>query len=252
MKIGGGFMVKLMNQTMNIRQERHSVSTRNPAVNHVTKNQNKQELSERWYEAQYLTNKKITDKLKYQVKETEDKSLVVPYSKKQWRRASVLVPFTKISGEWHLLFIRRAELEGDRHSGQVAFPGGKHEEGDANETYTALREAEEEIGLAMKDVIVLGQLNDHYSGVSSFQITPVVAEMVWPYSFTLQQAEVARVFTIPLKWLANTENYSVKYHTHSEKSEPMAVIYFKQYKGELLWGATARMVLSLLECLQVR
>jgi len=163
------------------------------------------------------------------------------------QQAAVLIPFVKIQQQWHLLYIRRAAHPDDPHSGQVAFAGGKYELVDENLTTTALREAQEEIGLVPQDVKVLGELNYHHS-ISHFRITPVVAHIPWPYDLTLDQQEVARVFTIPLNWLANPENYRVKQHQH-QQLQPFPVVYFDEYDGELLWGATARMTLSLISLL---
>lgn len=163
------------------------------------------------------------------------------------KKAAVLVPFVKIENEWHLLFIQRAIHDKDRHSGQVAFAGGKYEEADDNLHVTALREAHEEIGVAPQDVTVIGELNHHYS-ISDFQITPVVATVPWPYQLTLQASEVAAAFTIPLKWLAQTENYKTEKREFNGQEHP--VIYFKRYDGYKLWGATARMTVSLIALLQ--
>ena len=163
------------------------------------------------------------------------------------KKAAVLVPFVKVDEEWHLLFIQRAVHEKDRHSGQVAFAGGKHEQDDVDLHATALREAHEEIGINPSDVTTLGELNHHYS-ISDFQITPVVANIPWPYELTLQSSEVAATFTIPLTWLANPQNYAIKEREFNGQSHP--VIYFKKYNGYLLWGATARMTVSLIALLQ--
>lgn len=163
------------------------------------------------------------------------------------RQAAVLIPFVRIDHEWHLLFIQRATHEKDRHSGQVAFAGGKREEDDLDLQATALREAHEEIGIHPKDVTVLGELSHHYS-ISDFEITPVVATVTWPYQLTLQSSEVAAAFTIPLQWLANPNHYEINQREFNGQLHP--VIYFKEYEGHLLWGATARMTVSLIALLQ--
>ena len=164
------------------------------------------------------------------------------------QQAAVLIPFVKFQQQWHLVFIRRASHDSDLHSGQVAFAGGKYEEFDENLQMTALREAHEEIGLTPEDVTILGTLNYHHS-ISRFRITPVVAHIPWPYELILDGLEVARVFTIPLNWLANPAHHQIRQHKH-EKTEPFPVVYFDEYDGELLWGATARMTLSLISLLK--
>ena len=165
------------------------------------------------------------------------------------QQAAVLIPFVRYEEQWHLVFIRRASHEKDQHSGQVAFAGGKYEAFDSDLQTTALREAQEEIGLTPKDVIILGDLDFHHS-ISRYRITPVVAHIPWPYALTLDQLEVARVFTIPLNWLANPAHYQIRQHQH-EKNKAFPVVYFDEYDGELLWGATARMTLSLISLLNV-
>jgi len=164
------------------------------------------------------------------------------------RRAAVLIPFLLQNSEWRLLFIRRAENEGDRHSGQVAFAGGKRDASDENLEMTALREAEEEIGLTPDQVNILGRLNHHHT-ISEFQVTPYVGVSPWPYTLLLDEVEVARAFTMPLSWLADKSNYRTEIRQHPDLKRPWPIIYYDRYDGELLWGATARMTLSLIEVL---
>ena len=165
------------------------------------------------------------------------------------REAAVLVPFLRIDNAWHILYIRRTSFEGDRHSGQVAFAGGKRDDIDDSLLATALREAEEEIGLKARDVEVLGYINHHHT-ISEFQVRPYVASIPWPYELTPDGVEVARIFTIPLQWLADESNYRTEHRQHPESQRPWPVVYYDRYDGELLWGATARMTLSLLEVLR--
>ncbi len=165
------------------------------------------------------------------------------------REAAVLVPFVRIEQAWHILYIRRAHRDEDRHSGQVAFAGGKREDEDSSLLATALREAEEEIGIDAGDVEVLGYINHHHT-ISEFQVRPYVGVMPWPYQLTLDTVEVARAFTMPLAWLAERSNYRTEERHHPESRRPWPVVYYERYDGELLWGATARMTLSLIEVLR--
>lgn len=174
----------------------------------------------------------------------------IPAGEQTYRDAGVLVPFVRVMEAWHLLFIRRPDSVHDRHhSGQVAFAGGKHEPEDPDLITTALREAHEEIGVAPQDVQVLGQLGPHHS-ISQYRIAPVVATLPWPYTLTPSPQEVARAFTIPLQWLAQPGQYEIRYHQLPGFMLPVPVVYFREYDHELLWGATARITLSLLDCLQ--
>ena len=165
------------------------------------------------------------------------------------REAAVLVPFVRIKDTWHIVYIRRTQYEGDRHSGQVAFAGGKRDPQDIDLAATALREAEEEIGVASNDVNLLGRISHHHT-ISEFQVTPFVAHMPWPYALKLDEVEVARAFTLPLAWLAEQSNYRTEQRLHPDSSRPWPVVYYDYFDGELLWGATARMTLSLIEVLK--
>ena len=165
------------------------------------------------------------------------------------REAAVLVPFVRVEDAWHIVYIRRTQYEGDRHSGQVAFAGGKRDPQDADLAATALREAEEEIGVAGNDVNLLGSISHHHT-ISEFQVTPFIAEIPWPYPLKLDEVEVARVFTLPLAWLAGRSNYRTEERLHPDSSRPWPVVYYDYFDGELLWGATARMTLSLIEVLK--
>jgi len=157
--------------------------------------------------------------------------------------AAVLVPLLRLDGEWHLLFTRRTDRV-ESHKGQVSFPGGACNADEKVPEQTALREAEEEIGLRPKDVRVLGRLAP-MTTISSFRVAPVVGAIAWPVVFRPARDEVARIFTMPLKWLADESNrweFNLFGRKHS-------VIFFHPYDGELLWGATARMTVSFLETL---
>jgi 8-oxo-dGTP pyrophosphatase MutT (NUDIX family) len=154
------------------------------------------------------------------------------------RPAAVLIPLLQKEGEWHLLFTRRnANLP--EHSGQVAFPGGRSDPGDTSPEMTALRESHEEIGLNPQDVHLLGRLHDFIT-ITNYQVTPVVGVIPWPYEFHLQVHEVSRVFTIPLSWLAEISNSEEHWRQLPAPYDPVPVVYYKEYDGEVLWGASAR------------
>jgi len=165
--------------------------------------------------------------------------------------AAVLLPLLQKSDEWHLLFIRRTKHSYDQHSGQVAFPGGRSEDNDEDPLSTALREAEEEIKLNPSDVNVLGCLSDIHT-VTNYLVRPIVGEIPWPYVFEPDPYEVSRIFTIPLQWLADPNNYEVRpWIPSQEETKPYPIIFFKEYEGEILWGASARMVVDLVERLNI-
>ena len=157
--------------------------------------------------------------------------------------AAVLIPLVWHDDEWHLLYTRRTDKV-ESHKGQVSFPGGACDDGETTPEQTALREAEEEIGLEPKDVKVLGRLANLIT-ITYFRVTPVVGVIKWPTVFRVGENEVARVFTIPLGWLANPSN-----RWQFERSDlRRSLIAYHPYDGELLWGATARMTVDFLSIL---
>jgi len=157
--------------------------------------------------------------------------------------AAVLVPLVWHDDEWHLLYTRRTDKV-ESHKGQVSFPGGACDDGETTPEQTALREAEEEIGLNPKEVKVLGRLANLIT-ITYFRVTPVVGVIKWPTVFRVGEDEVARVFTIPLGWLANPSN-----RWQFDRSDlKRSLIAYHPYDGELLWGATARMTVDFLNIL---
>ena len=160
------------------------------------------------------------------------------------RPAAVLIPFLIKDGAWHVLYIRRTANDQDPHGGQVAFPGGASDRYDPDPYATALRESQEEIGLLPSDVRILGQLVEFVT-VTSYQVTPVVGVIPWPYPLVLQANEVSRAFTIPLDWLADPANYEIKERALPDPFASIQVIYYQPYDGETLWGASARFTLEL-------
>jgi 8-oxo-dGTP pyrophosphatase MutT (NUDIX family) len=157
--------------------------------------------------------------------------------------AAVLIPLVWYADEWHLLFTRRTDTV-ESHKGQVSFPGGACDEGETTPEETALREAEEEIGIHPGTVKVLGRLSNLIT-ITYFRVTPVIGVVQWPAVFRVGEHEVARIFTIPLAWLANPANrweFEMPGRTRS-------LIAYHPYDGELLWGATARMTVDFLKVL---
>lgn len=163
--------------------------------------------------------------------------------------AAVLIPLLRQDDDWQLLYILRAQVEGDMHSAQVAFPGGRLDPGETSAKEAALREAHEEIALDTRDVRLLGQLEDFIT-ISNFQVTPVVGVIPWPTELQPDTREVQRAFTIPLFWLADPANREQRERVTPD-GHTVEVVYFKQYDQELLWGVTARITLNFLEALEL-
>lgn len=162
--------------------------------------------------------------------------------------AAVLMPLFCTEHGWHILMIRRSLHPQDRHGGQVAFPGGRCDPNDADIQNAALREAHEEVGLRPQDVQILGRLRDMLT-ITNYRVTPIVGVMPWPYDVRPQPEEVSRIFSIPLDWLANPANRYAQVRQIQHQGRPIPVIYFSEYDGEMLWGASARMMVLLLETL---
>lgn len=161
--------------------------------------------------------------------------------------AAVLIPIFRENHEWKVLFTRRTETV-DSHSGQVSFPGGQIDSSEETPVEAALREANEEIGINPNDVETLGQLNPLLT-VTQFLVTPIVGVIPWPYSLTLNPDEVARTFTVPLRWLADPGNLEVQERQPLIPGRNVQVYFFKEFDGETIWGVTARITLNLLEVL---
>ena len=176
-----------------------------------------------------------------------------PYFKQLWpeapRPAAVLIPLLRCDGEWHVLFTRRTASLAE-HSGQVAFPGGRADPDDPDPEATALREAQEEIGLHPRDVRILGHLGEFIT-ITNYQVTPVVGVIPWPYPFEISTEEVSRIFTVPLAWLADPANREERQRALPAPYPPVPVIYFHPFEEEVLWGVSARFTLALLHALDL-
>jgi 8-oxo-dGTP pyrophosphatase MutT (NUDIX family) len=160
------------------------------------------------------------------------------------RPAAVLVPLYFDDDEWHLLLTQRTDLV-STHKGQVAFPGGRADPEDPDVTATALREAEEEIGLRPENVEVLGFLDDLLT-VTRYRVTPVVARIDWPVPLRLSVHELSAVFGVPVRWLAEPGHRVVEHRDPPVPGPRLEVIHWP-FQGYDIWGASARMIVNLLE-----
>ncbi len=133
------------------------------------------------------------------------------------------------------------------HKGQISFPGGKPHKTDFNLMETALRESWEEIGLEPEDVEIVGELDDTPTTTSGFIISPFVALIPYPYKFTKNPGEIAEILDIPLSALMDKSSF--KQESLVDDSE-LITAYTYEYKGWIIWGATARIIKQLLDSLQ--
>ncbi|WP_292040336.1 CoA pyrophosphatase [Massilia sp. UBA6681] len=172
--------------------------------------------------------------------ETSDESLAAPALR--LRRAAVLVPLVERPEGLTVLLTRRTDHLSS-HAGQISFPGGRAEELDSSPIETALREAEEEIGLHRRHVEIIGVLPEHVT-ISAYRVTPVVAMVQPPFALRADPGEVAEIFEVPLAFLmsgAHHQRRSVALPDGSGKRR----FYAMPYKDYFIWGATAAMLRNL-------
>lgn len=143
----------------------------------------------------------------------------------------------------HLVLIERPQYDG-AHSGQISFPGGRYEDGDESMEATALRETEEEIGVPVAAIRVIGQLTDLYIPASRFLVDPYVGYLEKSPSFSPDAREVAAILEVPIPYL---------YQPHVRKTTTMKLFNNQRVKtpyfdvqGRVVWGATAMILNELL------
>ena len=159
--------------------------------------------------------------------------------------AAVLVPLVVHADAMTAIFTERTAHLND-HAGQVSFPGGRVEPGDADVEATALRETHEEIGLAPSHVEIIGRLGV-YDTSTGFVVTPVVGLVTPPFSLTLDRFEVAEAFEVPLSFLLDPANRRRASRMHRGRRRGYYV--YDAYDGHTIWGITAGMVVKLGEAL---
>ncbi|PYT14976.1 MAG: coenzyme A pyrophosphatase [Acidobacteria bacterium] len=159
------------------------------------------------------------------------------------QRAAVLVPIVDDGGPLRLILTRRTE-DLPTHAGQVAFPGGLVEAGEDDPVRTALREAQEEIGLAPAAVEVLGLLDDFPTRTDTVVVTPVAGVLRSLPALRPRAAEVARIFDIPVAELMQEDRWTSR---EENRAGRRLWVYYFLHEGETLWGLSARVVLHLLE-----
>jgi 8-oxo-dGTP pyrophosphatase MutT (NUDIX family) len=152
-------------------------------------------------------------------------------------RAAVLVGFVdRPQGPTVLLTQRTAHLAD--HGGQISFPGGRMEEGDADIVAAALRETEEEVGLPPASVTVAGALEDHGT-VSGYRVTPIVGVVRPPFALKLDPFEVDEAFEVPFAFIQDPAN---RRHEAVTRGDTVRHIYTFPYEGRRIWGFTARIL----------
>lgn len=177
--------------------------------------------------------------------ETVDESWLLQYPK--LKRASVLIPLVQRDGALNVLLTQRTEHLSN-HAGQISFPGGRAEDYDSSPIETALRETEEEIGLARRHVEVLGLLPEHVTG-TGYRVTPVVALVAPPFELAADPNEVADIFEVPLAYLMDGMRHQrLSYELPEGKGRRR--FYAMPYERYFIWGATAAMLRNLFHFLR--
>lgn len=166
------------------------------------------------------------------------------------REAGVLALLYPRQETWHLVLIERVRKKGDRHSGQVSFPGGRREKEDAHLKDTAVREAEEEVGVNRQKVELLGELTPLYIPVSHYHVHPFVGVTRTPPKFVPQPSEVAGILEVPLESLLDPGSRKSTDLQITSEITLRNVPYFDLH-NKIVWGATAMMLNELLEVLSL-
>jgi 8-oxo-dGTP pyrophosphatase MutT (NUDIX family) len=165
------------------------------------------------------------------------------------RHAGVLIPLLEDKGIYKILFTKRTDMV-EQHKGQISFPGGSVDKEDSSLLETALRESEEEVGLLKGDVDVLGRIDDTLTVASDFIIRPFVGFVPFPYDFVINEEEVERLIIVPIDVFKteNSENdvFAVEFEGKIYHSKAY------EYNGDVIWGATARMIENLMGIIERR
>lgn len=160
-------------------------------------------------------------------------------------RAAVLVPIVD-HGEAFLVFAQRTDRVG-QHAGQISFPGGRIDPDDRDELHAALREAEEEVGLARTLVEPLGMLDDTETVATQFVITPWVGVVDGPVVWQPDGHEIEKVIEVPVSALLAEGCFRVE---SWERDGVARDVYFYEYQGTTIWGATARILKQYLDLIE--
>ena len=163
----------------------------------------------------------------------------------EFSRAAVLVPIVERPQGLSVLLTQRASHL-KNHPGQISFPGGRMESADASPWETALRETEEEIGLARRHVSLAGYLSDHIV-ITGYLVTPVVGFVRPDFDLVLDRTEVDDVFEVPLDFILDPVNHVARerhFGGHTFRAHDIP------YEGRNIWGATAGMLMTLYRMLR--
>ena len=182
----------------------------------------------------------------HQLMQSNSKLRLTVKPNERTRKSAVLILFYPYQNEIYFPLILRPAYDGV-HSGQVAFPGGRYERTDENLIRTALREAQEEIGLRLNDVKILGILTELFIPPSNFYVLPVVAAMPYRPDFFPDPREVEDIFQIKLKDISDV---SIIGSSEIQVRGVQVTAPHYEVNGYKIWGATAMMISELLTVLK--
>ncbi|GAB4338822.1 MAG: hypothetical protein Kow0037_23210 [Calditrichia bacterium] len=161
----------------------------------------------------------------------------IEFPAEEFRRAAVLILLMDVQGEAHVLFTKRTETV-EHHKGQISFPGGMQDPEDRTLEETALREAQEEVGVPPQAVRLIGRSDDFYT-ITNFLVSPFVGELTEPAEFVPNDGEVAQILIVPLSLFLTDDKFEIRQWEYQGESYD---VYYYHFNGEVIWGATALMM----------
>jgi len=202
-----------------------------------------------------LTTGRLVQRLSQTRLRDDPTAVVLPPGSERWpaemresltaslKPAGVLIPIIQSQATDLAVLLTKRSSALKHHAGQIAFPGGRMEDHDADITATALRETHEEVGIAPEDVAIAGFLPPMPT-VTGYAVTPVVGIVDEGIELTLDPSEVEMAFEVPLAFLLDERNERAAERDFNGHKVP--IVEFR-YRGYRIWGATAHMLLVLRE-----
>lgn len=168
------------------------------------------------------------------------------------KQSAILIILFEKNEEWNVILIQRnSGGPRDKHAGQIGFPGGKKDETDPDLMYTALREAQEEIGIDLAMVDVLGKLTPMYIPVSKFMVNPYVAYSRQNSGWKKQDAEIQSILEVPLQ-VFNDPNVLIETKIKIDDAITINHVPAFMVNEHIIWGATAMILRELLDILPIQ
>jgi 8-oxo-dGTP pyrophosphatase MutT (NUDIX family) len=152
--------------------------------------------------------------------------------------AAVLIALFSKDSEPHVLLTKRSNHV-EHHKGEISFPGGKMDDTDPDLLSCALRETEEEVGICVEDVKILGEMDDFYTVATNYLVVPFVGVIPYPYEFRPSAREIEQVLCVPLRVFFDPT--LVTHDTWTVLGKPLKMTFY-HWKGHTIWGATARIL----------